>query len=97
MMRPPPRPSNRRPAGPDLTLIAIHTHLILSAARDVKRASDRVRKAYDKAARAGIPERVLRRAVQMMEPGQRQLDEEAAALVRQAEAGAAEARTKPGA
>lgn len=86
-----------RPEPVDQRLIAIHTHLILCAARDVKMASDKVREAYANAERAGIPEKVLRRAMQMMAPGQKRLNEPAAALVQQAEAGAAEAGLRPGA
>ena len=85
------------PLSPDEKLIAIHTHLILSAGRDVKRASDRVREAYAEAERAGIPEKVLRRAVQMIAPGQKRLNEKAAELVARAEAGAADAGLKAGA
>lgn len=82
-------PMKQRPTPIDETLVAIHTHLVLCAARDVKLASGRVREAYADAELAGIPERVLRRAVQMMAPGQTRLNEEAAALVARAEAGAA--------
>lgn len=86
-----------RPPAVDPTLIAVHTHLILVAARDVKLASERVREAFAEAARLGIPEKVMRRAVQMLAPGQKRINEEAAELVARAEAGAAEAGLRPGA
>lgn len=93
-------PALRRPQTAerlDPTLIAVHTHLILCAGRDVKLASDRVREAYAEAVRLGIPEKVMRRAVQMLAPGQKRVNEQAADLVARAEAGAAEAGLKPGA
>ena len=96
MIRPTP-PMPARPAPVDPTLIAVHTHLILAAARDVKLASDGVREAYAEAARHGIPEKVMRRAVQMLAPGQKRLNEQAADLVARAESGAAEAGLEAGA
>lgn len=77
-------PPRRHPplALPDI-VVAVHTHLIIRADLDQAAASAAVREAMDDAVKAGVPRRVLARAVKIMlaAPKDRSLDDRARALI----------------
>lgn len=61
--------------------VAVHTHRIVRAKLDEQAARRAVQQAIADAADAGISPRVLRRAVRRLDPRERQLDEDADALL----------------
>lgn len=77
-------------------VIAVHTHRIVRATLDHQAAAAALRVAIEEAREAGIPPRVMRRALARRSAGHRALDAEADALLEVADS-VAFGRIEPGA
>lgn len=69
----------------DLT-IAVHTHWVVKAKIAEAAAKAEVRDAMDSARKAGIPPRVISRALRLMDRREQALDDQAAQIIRAVEA-----------
>lgn len=65
----------------DLT-IAVHTHWVVRAKNAEAEAKAEVRDALDSARKAGIPPRVISRALRLMDRREQALDDQAAQIIR---------------